>query len=118
MNDDQKTRFADALQRLAGDEELLVAMGTIILDDAPSVMTDLQQKVFDGDLAAAASTAHKLKGLLSTFDDGGCTGTVQSLITAAKASDESECKAIWPKCERESQSLLDEIRSVVDPVSS
>ena len=118
VNQAQKTRFAQALKRLAGDEELLIAMGTMVLDDAPIVTAELQQQVVDGELAGAAATAHKLKGLLSTFDDGDCISTIQHLITSAKASDQSECQATWPKCERETESLLAEIRGVVDPVST
>lgn len=118
MTEEQRIRFAEALQRLAGDEDLLIAMGAMVLDDAPVVMAELQQQIEAGQLSQAASTAHKLKGLLSTFDVGGCLLTIQQIITAAKADDQAECAQSWSKCEREIRELLAEVRAVVDPVST
>lgn len=118
MNEEQRIRFADALQRLAGDEDLLIAMGAMVLDDAPTVMAELQQQIEAGQLSQTASTAHKLKGLLSTFDVSGCVLTIQQIITAARADDQVECAQSWSKCEGEVGELLAEVRAVVDPVST
>ena len=45
MTEEQKARFADALERMAGDEELLTAMGAMVIDDAPEVIAELDQQI-------------------------------------------------------------------------
>ena len=117
MTEEHKERFAEALARMAGDEELLTAMGAMVIDDAPEVMAELDHQIPNGELAKAASTAHKLKGLLSTFDTNEAVLAVQELITSAKAENQAECETQWPRCKHASTQLLAEVRDVVDQAS-
>ena len=118
MTQQQRSRFSEALKRLADDDELLIAMGAIVLDDAPAVMDNLRKQVAENQLSEAASTAHKLKGLLSTFDTGDAVASAQQVIAAAKAGNQSECQASWSKCDQDATRLLSEVREIVDPIST
>ena len=118
MTDEQRQRFVEALKRLAGDEELFVAMGAMVLDDAPSMIADLKIGIQNNLLTEVASIGHKLKGLLSTFETDGVVLTIQQIITAAKEGDPHECQTLIRLASPEFDRLFGEIREVVDPIAS
>ena len=117
MTEEQRARFAEALKRLAGDEELFVAMGAMVLDDAPSMIADLKNQIQKNELTEVASIGHKLKGLLSTFETGNVVLTIQQIITAAKEDDQNECQALIKSARPGFDRLFGEIREVVDPIA-
>jgi len=53
---------AEALRRVAGDEELLQDLCRIFLEQAPGLMERLRQGVAEGDPEAVTRAAHSLKG--------------------------------------------------------
>jgi len=118
MTETQRKRFAAALGRLADDEDLLIAMGFIVLDDAPAVIRDLETYVAASDLGEVASTAHKLKGLMSTFETDGVVVTIQDLIVSAKVGDQCECERQMAACKPELKKLMSEIRAIVEAGSA
>lgn len=69
MNGDQTLLDADAaLKRLRGDRRLLVEMIDFYLDDAPSLVQEIEEATKSDQLTDAGRAAHSLKGLAATFD--------------------------------------------------
>ena len=56
-----------ALHALDGERELLSQLATMFVEDAPELLTTLEQAVAAGDCSMARRTTHSLKGLASTF---------------------------------------------------
>lgn len=112
MNQNQKERFADALDRLSGDEEMLAMLATITVEDAPGIMTDLQRSVFEKSLPDAARTAHALKGLLSTFEVGEPVSELEPLIKAALRNDEVEVVETHQRIRPKLHALVSEIQTI------
>jgi HPt (histidine-containing phosphotransfer) domain-containing protein len=109
MNEQQTKRFSEALRRLAGDEELLVEMASMVGDDAPVVMQELEQHLARGELTAAAATAHKLKGMYSTFETDTPVAELEELIYCAKTNKYDQANAIFHHCRPQIDQLLAEI---------
>ncbi len=109
MTEDQKQRFAEALARVAGDCELLAAMAAMVAEDAPVVMQELRENVAAKELPKVAATAHKLKGMLSTFDTTGPVLELEELISSARKGQAAEVASLFRAFERRIKSLLDEI---------
>tara|TARA_R110002111_G_scaffold182531_1_gene248035 strand:- start:127 stop:486 length:360 start_codon:yes stop_codon:yes gene_type:complete len=112
MTEEQKKRFAEALDRVSGDCELLAAMATMVTEDAPDVLAGLREQVAQDDMLAAAATAHKLKGMLSTFDTGGPVPELEQLISAARKGHSDEVVSTLSSCVPEVENLLKEIVSL------
>jgi hypothetical protein len=111
---EQKQRFSDALNRVAGDMDLLVAIASLVAEDAPDVFTKLRAQLAEGDLPEAAATGHQLKGMLSTFETDGPVIVLQELIYAARNGDQSEAESALKRCETEILQLIDEIKSLCE----
>lgn len=109
MNDIQKRRFAEALDRVAGDEETLTLLATIVVEDAPRMIADLHTQISSQSLGDAASTAHSLKGLLSAFETGEPVSELGTLIEAARQGDRRELHAVHRQVEPKLNSLVSEI---------
>lgn len=56
-----------ALAALMGERELLQQLAQVFEEDAPPLLDELQQAVEQGAADQALKSAHKLKGLASTF---------------------------------------------------
>ncbi len=69
---------AEALQRAAGDQELLGTIADIVLEDTPAMMLAIRGALDAGDCVALRESAHALKG---------CVGNVSA-------------KAVWREAER------------------
>jgi HPt (histidine-containing phosphotransfer) domain-containing protein len=106
----QKDRFASALDRVAGDEDLLVSIATLVAEDAPVVFLKLKTQLAAGELSDICASGHQLKGMLSTFETDGPTVLLQQLIQAARDGDRPEAIAVLHRCEDEIQQLINEIK--------
>lgn len=113
MNDVQKKRFAEALQRVAGDEDMLAMLATIATEDAPVMIETLDTEVQEQSLPNAAKTAHSLKGLLSTFETGEPVSELQPLIDAARRSDANEVTQLHSDMRAKLDVLMTEIKELV-----
>ncbi len=113
MNEKQKVRFAEALQRVSGDCELLAAMAAMVAEDAPAVVNDLHEQVAAKEMQQVAATGHKLKGMLSTFETGGPVLELEELILCARKGQTQEAEALFKLFERQINELLNEITSIV-----
>lgn len=112
MTEEQIKRFSDALARLSGDEELLVAMASMVVDDAPVIVRELQDQLEQESLTDAATTAHKLKGMCSTFETGSPVLELEDLIHAARSGKADEARATYRSCRPQINELLGEIAAL------
>jgi len=112
VNEKQKERFAEALNRVSGDFELLAAMAAMVAEDAPAVMNDLREQVAAKEMQQVAATAHKLKGMLSTFETAGPVLELEELISSARKGQTQDTASLFKRSERQINELLDEILSI------
>jgi HPt (histidine-containing phosphotransfer) domain-containing protein len=112
MNQEQKVRFADALARVSGDAEILATLASIASEDAPELLQRLDESMDGGDWSAYASTAHSLKGLLSTFETREPVSEIQPLIDAARRADGDAVLARHASLRAKLQTLIAEIESL------
>ncbi len=94
LTDQQKQRFAAALERVGGDEQMLVILASMASEDAPPLLSKLADEVRTGDLDAAAHSGHALKGLLSAFETGQPIEGLQPVIDAARENDQDETQRL------------------------
>lgn len=59
--------LADAVDRVGGDEELLVDIAGVYLTEYPTLLEDIGKAVAGGDVAGLLHSAHTLKGSLATI---------------------------------------------------
>jgi PAS domain S-box-containing protein len=59
--------WPEALQRLDGDEGLLLELASIFLEDGPAMQSTLMEDIARGDVASAQRGVHSLKGVLVNF---------------------------------------------------
>ncbi|MEZ5400330.1 MAG: Hpt domain-containing protein [Bryobacteraceae bacterium] len=59
--------LAAAVERVGGDEELLVDIAGVYLAEYPSLMEEIAKAVAAGDAAGLTHSAHTLKGSLATI---------------------------------------------------
>jgi hypothetical protein len=112
LNPSLRERFAEALGRLAGDEEMLVTLAEIASEDGPLLLDKLKIDVQKQATAETAKTAHALKGLLSSFETGEPTLRLQPLIESARHDEASDVQAIFNSLEPDLRSLMSEIQSL------
>ncbi|QDT11952.1 hypothetical protein [Planctomycetes bacterium K23_9] len=113
MNDQQRTRFGEALQRLGGDEETMEMMATIVTEDAPKVLERWSDELQAKDLDAYARTGHALKGLLSTFETNEPVSRIQPLIDDARKNDVAAVRTSHASVVPEIDELLSEISAIL-----
>lgn len=104
-----KERFADALERLDGDFKLLCDMASVTLPDIPAVLEQIEADLQRGDDAAAASSLHKLKGMLSTYDSDGVVLEIQEMLAMARRGQVGECQTLYHHELPKIKSLIQEI---------
>lgn len=84
----------------------------MVSEDAPMVLSELRQHVSADDMPASAASAHKLKGMLSTFETAGPVLQLEELILSARKGKSNEVKAAMRSIENQIDNLLDEIVSL------
>ncbi|WP_075082577.1 hybrid sensor histidine kinase/response regulator [Mariniblastus fucicola] len=61
--------FAEALERFGGDQELLRMQISFFLAETPDLIQSIEKAIHDRDGKALHHNAHRLKGLVRTYDD-------------------------------------------------
>lgn len=112
MTEAQRTRFASALVRVAGDEETLRMLAGITCEDAPGMVERLRVTLREENASEAAQIAHALKGMLSAFETGEPVDELQVVIDAARANDTETARDVFSANESKIGKLLTEIQSV------
>lgn len=73
------------LERLGGDDDLLVTMSDIFVQESEEYCRNLDQAQQTGDAAALRREAHTVKSLLATFVDDDGTALALQIEQQAKA---------------------------------
>lgn len=106
--------FVPALRRLGGDEDLFVELASVVLDDADPEIDRLREAVKAEDFETVATVGHRLKGMLSTFDDDSLTPEIQNLIDSARKRDRPTMLVAMRVAGPMMDSLLRHLRMVTD----
>lgn len=112
MTEAQKKRFAGALTRLSGDEEMLETLASIASEDAPGMIETMDSELENKNLDAYAKSAHAVKGLLSTFETGEPVSEMQPAIDAARQGDVATTKATHDQFRSPLKKLVEEINEL------
>ncbi len=82
---------AVTLRRMGADVDLLSSMVDYFLEDYPSLLQDLKERIDVGDAGEACRAAHSLKGLCSNFEAEAATraGALVEAACAAETLDEA-----------------------------
>lgn len=112
MNSEQKKRFALALERVAGDCDLLVAMANLVTEDGPGVWAEVQRNLAEEQWQSLASSTHKLKGMLATFETRSPIPELQEMIQAARKERLDEVRSCFAGCRSDVEHLLKEINDL------
>lgn len=79
-----KQEFSVALERLDNDVDLLREMAAVTAADCPEHLQSAERAIDSGNCEVAEKHIHRLKGILSTFDDGSLTRRIQELLEHAQ----------------------------------
>ena len=97
---------ADALSRIADDEELLATLIDMFAADAPNYIVEIESALKTGDMSLLARAAHTLKGVLATFSARRGEAVAKALETAAKNGDAAACPALVEQARIEVEAFL------------
>ena len=100
---------ADALSRIAGDEELLETLIDMFRNDAPGYLEEIQSALSKGEMADALRAAHTLKGVLATFSARRAESRVRHLEQLASAGNAAACGELLPSVKAEVEAFLQAI---------
>lgn len=109
---DKRERFADAIERLDGDFELLCDMAALTIPDCPGVMAQIETHFENDDAEAASSALHKLKGMLSTYDADGVVLEIGEMLALARRDHLKESAALYRQELPKIKMLIGEIESL------
>ena len=97
---------ADALSRIADDEDLLTSLIDMFLDDVPRYLSDVDAALAASDWRKLGHAAHTLKGVLATFSARRGEHLARDLEQAAKSGLASDCANLVPKLHQEVMAFL------------
>ena len=106
---------ADALSRIADDEELLTTLIEMFQDDAPRYLAEIDTALAASDWSALGHAAHTLKGVLATFSARSGERIARELEDAAKADQASACVALVPLMHLEVERFLRAVNEAPRP---
>jgi PAS domain S-box-containing protein len=97
---------AKALAGALGDSAFLHEMVQALAADMPQSLRELAALVQDGDMAAAARAAHRLKGAVGNFHAGASMAAADRLESACDATDQDKAGVALKELETEMDRLL------------
>ena len=97
---------ADALARIADDEELLDTLIQMFRDDAPRYLSELEESLAASDWASLGRAAHTLKGVLATFSARRGERVTKELEAAAKSGRAADCADLVARARGEVETFL------------
>lgn len=101
---------ADALSRIADDEELLATLIELFLEDAPRYLRDVDAALAASDWTKLGHAAHTLKGVLATFSARRGEHLARDLELAARSEQQAVCAELVPRMHREFEAFLKVVR--------
>jgi signal transduction histidine kinase/DNA-binding response OmpR family regulator len=97
---------ADALSRIAEDEELLATLIEMFVADAPSYLEEVDAALAAADWPRLLRAGHTLKGVFATFSARRGEHAARELERAAKAADAPACASLAPRMHEEVHAFL------------
>lgn len=104
--------FPAALDRFGGDEELLQSMARMIADDAPENICKLEESLAAKESSSVASSAHALRGMLSTFEEGPAVDGLLEVENLSRSGDLAAAKVRFDSARGSIDLLVTIIRQV------
>jgi two-component system, sensor histidine kinase and response regulator len=102
---------ADALSRIADDEELLATLLDMFVTDAPTYLTEIDNALAARDWPHLLRAAHTLKGVFATFSARRGERAAKELEAAARAADIDICGGLASRMHAEVQAFIEAIES-------
>ncbi len=106
--------FPEALKRFDGDEELLQSMAVMIAEDVPSEVRKLDRFLAAEDAKNSAASAHTLKGMLATFEEGPAVNGLQQVETLSLAGDLDSAKTRFDAARESIDTLMKTLRGIAE----
>jgi len=104
---------ADALSRIADDEELLITLLDMFVADAPNYLTEIDNALAAQDWQHLLRAAHTLKGVFATFSARRGERAAKELEAAARAADIGSCSGLASRMHAEVQAFIEAIAAEV-----
>ncbi len=108
---------AGALQKLGGNEELLVEIIDLYLDDFPKVMERLSTALAEGDAEGVWKAAHRLKGSVGSLSAQPAFEAARDLETVGREGDLEEAAIVFERLEHELERLAGALTALRAKVS-
>ena len=108
---------ASLLERVEGDQELLVEMVQLFQHDAPSLVAAMSEAFQKGDMAVLERSAHSLKGAASNLSASAAAAAAMQLEKDAKNKDAAAAKASLQGVDRAVQALLPALAELCEGVA-
>jgi two-component system, sensor histidine kinase and response regulator len=99
-----------ALARLGGDGQLYAELIGFVLEDAPLLLSELQDAMDDGNATAVRMKAHALKGLVAGCGGVRAANAAQKVETAGEQGELSEISPIVESLRDELELLIHALR--------
>jgi two-component system, sensor histidine kinase and response regulator len=99
-------------QSFAGNAALLSEVIDLFLTDTPGLLTEMRSAIDAGDEPAIAARAHKMKGTIGVFTDGGAFAAAKEVETAAGHHDLNAVREAFSRLESHVQELSNTLRQV------
>jgi len=100
---------ADALSRIADDEDLLATLIEMFLADAPNYLEEIDHALAAKDWARLLRAGHTLKGVFATFSARRGEQRAKELEAAAKVEDSAACVSLALALREEVQAFLEAV---------
>jgi CheY-like chemotaxis protein len=108
---------ASLLERVEGDQELLVEMVHLFRQDAPNLLAALSDALERGDMAVLERTAHSLKGAAGNLSAKAVAAAAQQLEKDAKNKNAAAARKSLPEVQRAVQQLLPALAELCEAVT-
>ena len=113
LTQQQRGRFSEAIDRLAGDEQTFLRVAGIVSEDAPILIQTAGSAIEGHDFENAATNLHKLKGMLATFIGSNEQLNFAPVVAAIRARNDLEVTEKWRKVEPQIETLMSEINDLI-----
>ena len=107
---------ASLLERVEGDQELLVEMVHLFQQDAPSLVAALKDALQRGDMTVLERSAHSLKGAAGNLSAKAVAAAALQLEKDAKNQDAAGANASFLEVERALKHLLPALAELCEGV--
>ncbi len=106
---DEKLDRASILERLDGNEELMVELVQLFQEEAPQLIEAMRDALRQADMPVLGRTAHSMKGAAGNFSSHGAASAASQLEIDAKKGDVAAAKVSFANLEEAVERLLPEL---------